>query len=303
MDYIANDAATQPPEDLRRRNQWLPYKLKRKPDGDLDKVPTDPDAGTPEDRNSFNLTYDQARSAVEGSRHVHGVGFNLTDRDPLACIDLDKCRNPETGKIEEWALKIVRLLDSYAEVSVSGTGVHIFAYGVVVEKTRPEVLGHSIETYSRDRFIAVMGKHLEGTPAEVRDAQHVLNAIARDNPKTPDAAPTVGPGNRLDDDAVLARARNGRKGRDGEEFIRLYDLELPSIGWQLFILGCSQGDSSAFPSRLATYTTRLLTEPLRVGLLQMAHLPSSRYTAVRSSNVAIQVFYATFANLTYPCHA
>jgi hypothetical protein len=42
----------------------------------------------------------------------------------------------------------------------------------------------------------------------------------------------------------------------------LRDLELPSIGWQLFILDRSQSDSTAFPSCLDTYATRLLTEPL-----------------------------------------
>src|SRR5215211_7255518 len=40
------------------------------------------------------------------------------------------------------------------------------------------------------------------------------------------------------------------------------DLELPSIGWQLFVLGNSQSDSTAFQSSLDTYATRLLTEPL-----------------------------------------
>jgi hypothetical protein len=39
-------------------------------------------------------------------------------------------------------------------------------------------------------------------------------------------------------------------------------LELPSIGWQLFILGSSQSDATAFPSFLDTHATRLLTEPL-----------------------------------------
>jgi hypothetical protein len=39
-------------------------------------------------------------------------------------------------------------------------------------------------------------------------------------------------------------------------------LELPSIGWQLFVLESSQSDSTAFPSCLDTYATRLLTEPL-----------------------------------------
>src|SRR5215217_5559209 len=40
-------------------------------------------------------------------------------------------------------------------------------------------------------------------------------------------------------------------------------LELPSIGWQLFILDSSQSDPIALPAFLDTYATRLLTEPLR----------------------------------------
>ncbi len=39
-------------------------------------------------------------------------------------------------------------------------------------------------------------------------------------------------------------------------------LELPSIGWQLFILDSYQSDSTAFPLSLDTCATRLLTEPL-----------------------------------------
>jgi hypothetical protein len=39
-------------------------------------------------------------------------------------------------------------------------------------------------------------------------------------------------------------------------------LELPSIGWQLFVLGSSQSDSTASSALLDTYATRLLTEPL-----------------------------------------
>src|SRR5215213_7345595 len=40
------------------------------------------------------------------------------------------------------------------------------------------------------------------------------------------------------------------------------NLELPPIGWQLFILGNSKSDSTAFPLFLDTYATRLLAEPL-----------------------------------------
>src|SRR5215218_3105053 len=45
--------------------------------------------------------------------------------------------------------------------------------------------------------------------------------------------------------------------------VRTVNLELPPIGWQLFILGNSKSDSTAFPLFLDTYATRLLAEPLR----------------------------------------
>lgn len=53
------------------------------------------------------------------------VGFVFTRDDPFVGIDLDHCRDPETGKIKPWALEIVAKLNSYSEVSPSGTGLHI----------------------------------------------------------------------------------------------------------------------------------------------------------------------------------
>jgi hypothetical protein len=49
---------------------------------------------------------------------------------------------------------------------------------------------------------------------------------------------------------------------DAAERTEVEHLELPSIGWQLFILDSSQSDPIALPAFLDTYATRLLTEPL-----------------------------------------
>ena len=54
------------------------------------------------------------------------------------------------------------------------------------------------------------------------------------------------------------------------------DLELAPIGWQLFILGSYQSDSTAFPLFLDTYATRLLARPL-----SRANLASRGETAGR----------------------
>lgn len=58
-----------------------------------------------------------------------GVGIVLTStrHGRLVGFDLDSCRNPETGVIEEWANLILDIASSYSEVSPSGTGLKIFA--------------------------------------------------------------------------------------------------------------------------------------------------------------------------------
>ncbi len=59
-----------------------------------------------------------------------GVGIEFAEIDKgrsLMGFDLDTCRNQETGALESWAEDIVAGLDSYAEVSPSGTGVKGFA--------------------------------------------------------------------------------------------------------------------------------------------------------------------------------
>jgi primase-polymerase (primpol)-like protein len=60
------------------------------------------------------------------------LGFIL--RDDLIGVDLDGCRDDGTGEIADWATKIIDLLNSYTEVSPSGTGNPIF---IVVAAAKP----------------------------------------------------------------------------------------------------------------------------------------------------------------------
>ena len=46
-------------------------------------------------------------------------------------IDLDHCRNADTGALEPWAQEIVSEIDSYCEISASGTGLHIVCRGTL----------------------------------------------------------------------------------------------------------------------------------------------------------------------------
>ena len=68
-----------------------------------------------------------ARAAVTAvlAGKANGIGFALTGTD-IGAVDLDHCRDPETGTIAAWAQEILDAAPTaYHEVTVSGTGLRI----------------------------------------------------------------------------------------------------------------------------------------------------------------------------------
>jgi putative DNA primase/helicase len=97
------------PELLAERPQWVNWRLEER-DGKETKVPYTP--GTLRRASSTDLmtwrTFSEALEAYERSEPPYdGIGFVFCSADPLAGIDLDGCRDPETGTIEPWAQKII----------------------------------------------------------------------------------------------------------------------------------------------------------------------------------------------------
>ena len=90
---------------------------------------------------------------------------------------MDDCRDPESGTLEEWARDIVKRLDSYAEVSPSGTGVHVIAEGEL-----PDGRSRSgdVEMYEMSRFFTVTGEHLDQTPTEVEQRLDAIRGVHAD---------------------------------------------------------------------------------------------------------------------------
>lgn len=88
-------------------------------------------------------TFDEAMEAYgESQQHdeyerMQGIGFVIESDRPISVrghqgylvyVDLDNCRDPETGKVESWALQIVKITNTYTEISPSGTGLRLIAY-------------------------------------------------------------------------------------------------------------------------------------------------------------------------------
>lgn len=162
-----NNITTNVPQLLQIIPRWIRWR-----DIDGKKVPVQK-INAPKEWMSFD---DAARDTTPTEKG--GLGFVFTEDDDFGGIDLDACRNPDTGELTDWAKRIVNLFQSYTEISPSGTGVKIFAKGAP-PKITPNVLpmpGDTIrgktpqmEVYTSGRYFAVTGNVYSETTAQVRD--------------------------------------------------------------------------------------------------------------------------------------
>jgi putative DNA primase/helicase len=143
------------PHELKARPQWVVWKMEER-DRKPTKVPYTPRTGRKASSTDLT-TWGLFEEGLEVMDRYDGIGFVLCSGDPYTGIDLDHCRDPVTGEIEPWALRIISSLDSYAEVSPSGMGIHIIAKGKAPKNGKRG----KVEMYSSERFFTVTGHVLE----------------------------------------------------------------------------------------------------------------------------------------------
>jgi len=184
------------PDDLLDVVQWLAWK----PTDDGRKVPRAPYENTdwPDKFVSAQdpdvwTDFETAREWVE-SLSGYGLAFNIPNKnadvdDEHVLIDYDDARDPETGRIHPAVRDHIQRAGSYADVSTSGTGVHIFCRGELpdgvkaVEAPLPEADGFEdaeIEVYDAGRYSAMTGDHIAATPTETTDSQVFLEDLAEE---------------------------------------------------------------------------------------------------------------------------
>jgi len=114
---------------------------------------------------------------------ARGIGYEFDGR--VCGVDLDHVF-AESGRLAPEAQKIVGKLNSYSEISPSGTGLHIFVLAPGANITRHRKKGHFLEIYSEGRYFTVTGLFYGGVkPIESRTEE--LQAI-HDKFLLPDAA-------------------------------------------------------------------------------------------------------------------
>jgi hypothetical protein len=209
------------PTELKALDQWVCWKYVER-DGKPTKLPVNPRTGGPaSSTDPFTwASFDKAVEVYEGGLG-DGIGFVVTGGDPFVGIDLDKCRDPETGEVEPWALEIVDSQCSYSEVTVSGLGLRVWDKAELPPSGRKK---GNIEMYDRARFFTITGKHLEGTPQTIEDRHVQLSKLHSDvfgNREKNKPGNQVAIGTYpLSDNEVIERAN---RATNGEKFEQLWN--------------------------------------------------------------------------------
>ena len=161
------------PSSLKIINNWVRWKLETV-NGKPTKVPYQVNGYKASTTNP--ATWADYRTAVTGATidGKQGVGFVLNGN--IYGFDLDGCYNSETNEVADWALQIVDALDSYAEITPSGTGLRVLVRGELPQgfahmlKLNPAI-GHGdkvqIEIYNDARYFTVTGDTLYENAGEV----------------------------------------------------------------------------------------------------------------------------------------
>ena len=98
-------------------------------------------------------------TAISVARRTdHGIGFVLTSELGIVGIDLDHV--VEGTKVKPWARKIIDTMNTYTEVSPSGTGIRMFVYGTIPKALKRSEQG--LELYKNVRFLTVTGNRIAG---------------------------------------------------------------------------------------------------------------------------------------------
>src|SRR5690625_3100198 len=112
-------------------------------------------------RRSWSTFQTAARAYLD--RGYDGIGFMFSHQDTYIGIDIDDCVVDEVPN--EFATKIIDMMDSYTEFSPSGKGIHIIVKGNLpdyISGTGRRNIKLGIEVYQYGRYFTFTGNKENG---------------------------------------------------------------------------------------------------------------------------------------------
>jgi putative DNA primase/helicase len=230
------------PELLTDRDQWICWRYKFDDSRDeWTKVPVEPGGGFASTTDSDTWRSFSTALGYHGRRgsNTDGLGFVFDENGTVAGVDLDDCRDPETGVFDDWANEVLKDVPTFGEVSPSGTGAHLYGLGFVPGDNRADIEGAEghIEMYDSGRFFTVTGARIDGQADQVNqvndhiktvhlrhiaetdtdDQQADLNNVSGSSDSDTLEQSTnesSGDGHDLSDEEVIERAKDAENGGD-----------------------------------------------------------------------------------------
>lgn len=206
-----------------------------------DKIPKNPHTGNNAQSNNASTwgSFDDAVNACI-KYNFDGIGFMFAP--PYFGVDLDHCMD-NLDFVDEF----VETLQSYAEVSKSGNGIHIICKGSLPDGSRRRC---GVEMYSGGRYFICTGNIYNPTYTTVKDCTESIKILH--SKYLPTLVPKAETSRRevivsMDDTEIIDKARNCRT---GYLFAALYDGN-----WQGTFPSQSEADL-AFCNQLAFWTGR-----------------------------------------------
>lgn len=205
----------QVPEELKKLPNWVCWRAVEQTDSETGEVTRrklpfqtngkGADAGNPKTWATF-----EAACAANG---FDGVGFEL--QPPYFGVDLDHVIDTE-GNLDPEAAQVVELMNSYTELSMSGTGLHIICKGVLPEHSCKRKLagGRVFELYHEKRYFIVTGQPY-GDLKPIREAsQEGSELVAKyfSKASTREKRTEVASAAMLTDEELVSRIRNSAQG-------------------------------------------------------------------------------------------
>ncbi|PTE79279.1 phage/plasmid primase, P4 family [Staphylococcus gallinarum] len=239
------------PYELKELDHWCCFKIEKVDNGRFTKRPYNPNTNEMAKSNDES-TWVSFEDAASQSLNYDGIGFFF--KAPYVGIDLDKVGNEIEAYLEEpdtdnIISEFINVLETYAEISPSGTGIHLITKGELPPRGRRR---GNVEIYDTGRFFTMTGNQIGGYNGISEDEYGQLSFlhnkyIAGHEKETKKINTTKGFGNDLSIDEIIDIAK---KSKNSLRFTTLYEGE-----WSQFYNSQSEADM-AFANDLAFWTAR-----------------------------------------------
>lgn len=179
------------PQEMKDIPNWVCWKSypDHKSHSGIKKIPVNPYTGGQAMSNNPQ-TWSDYDTAVRASVNYDGIGFMFSNSGYFG-IDLDDCRSGIDsylkGDRNNIVAEFINTMQTYAEISQSGNGIHLICRGTLPPNGRRR---GKVEMYDSGRYFIMTGKKIGGFP-EITDGTERVKALHAKYLSTQRPAPTT----------------------------------------------------------------------------------------------------------------